>query len=166
MFVSVKKRNNRHKDNTYNVYISERVRVDGKIMSSDIFLLSLQENEIIDMKYYDKVKNLGVIDNEKSMILEKLKKVRHKIYTEYSKDEAKQKFYEFIPDKDKAELELKTCEARENYIKEVNKSLKLLDENLEYINKISKLEKVIDFFMSCSDTKTIEQASKIKGEIL
>lgn len=67
MFCTVKQNKNK-----YAVYLSERVREDGKVKSNDKYLFSLKAEEIENKAYYDKVQYTSLSDEEKQLVINKL----------------------------------------------------------------------------------------------
>ncbi len=67
MFCTVKQNKNK-----YVVYLSERVREDGKVKSNDKYLFSLKAEEIENKAYYDKVQYTSLSDEEKQLVISKL----------------------------------------------------------------------------------------------
>lgn len=75
MYCTIKQRKNRKGVVSYAVYLSERKRVNGKVKSSDTYVMSLHEEDIQTKGYIPKVEYLAISQEEKQMILDKLSSI-------------------------------------------------------------------------------------------
>lgn len=70
MFCTVKKNRNK-----YAVYLSERVREDGKVKSKDKYIFSLKAEEIKNRAYEDRLIYTALSDEEKGLVISKLNSI-------------------------------------------------------------------------------------------
>lgn len=75
MYCTIKQRKNRKGVTSYAVYLSERKRINGKVKSSDTYIMSLHEDDIQTGGYVPKVEYLSISQEEKQLILDKLSKL-------------------------------------------------------------------------------------------
>ena len=75
MFCTIRKRERKTGEKVYNIYLSERIRVNGKIKSNDRFIVSLSEQEVRSGDYIPKINNLSLNGEEVPLILDKVKSI-------------------------------------------------------------------------------------------
>lgn len=75
MFCTIRKRERKTGEKVYNIYLSERIRVNGKIKSNDRFIVSLSEQEVRSGDYIPKINNLSLNAEEVPLILDKVKSI-------------------------------------------------------------------------------------------
>lgn len=75
MFCTVKKNGNK-----YAVYLSERIRENGKVKSKDKYLFTLKTEEIQNKAYEDRLQYTALSDEEKGLVISKLNNMDVSLY--------------------------------------------------------------------------------------
>ncbi len=81
MFCTIKSRESKRNGVVYNIYTSERHRVNGKVKSKDTFITSISEADIRNDAYKEKVEWLSIGQEAKQLILNKLSSINIPLQT-------------------------------------------------------------------------------------
>lgn len=75
MYCTIKQKKGKKGVISYSIYLSERKRIQGKVKSSDIYIMTLHEEDIRKQGYIPKVEYLSISQEERQMILDKISKL-------------------------------------------------------------------------------------------
>lgn len=85
MFCTIRERKNKYKQTSYNVLLCERKKEDGKVKSSDKFIVTLTEEQVRSGEYILILNELDISDSERKIITTKVDKLYEKVISSYNK---------------------------------------------------------------------------------
>ena len=82
MFCTIRERKNKYKQTSYNILLCERKKVDGKVKSSDKFIVTLTEEQVKSGEYILMLNELDISDSERKIITNKLQRLSKQMIEE------------------------------------------------------------------------------------